>query len=181
MMLRVTVVRVFPTCEVLGTFRVRGRAGVNRVPFHGRVQGRPLPNGTYRLLIGARRTPSAEATIVVARGKVSEGKLRKARRANACAPVLPIGFNSPSAAFLVSDVSGGGSGSGGVATAVVSAAKGAVKKGEALAGRTKEVFDDPPPASTGFLVVIGLLTLMAAALGGLLLVNLYRVRDRLYR
>lgn len=181
MLLRVTVVRVFPTCEVLGTFRVRGHAGVNRVPFHGRVRGRPLPSGTYRLLIGARRVPSAETTVVVARGKVSEGKLRRARSANACAPVLPIGFNSPSAAFAVSDISGGGSGSDGIATAVVGAAKGAAKKGEALAGRTKEVFEDPPPLSTGFLVVIGMLTLMAAALGGFLLINLYRVRDRLYR
>jgi hypothetical protein len=181
MLLRVTVVRVFPTCEVLGTFRVRGRAGVNRLPFHGRLHGRPLANGTYRLLIGARRTPSAETTIVVARGRVSDGKLRNARRANACAPVLPIGFNSPALSVPASAVTGGGSGGDGIANAVVGAAKGVVKKGEALAGRAKEALTDPSQLSKGFLVAIGMLTLMAAALGGFLLANLYRDRDRLYR
>jgi hypothetical protein len=180
MLLRVTVVRVFPTCEVLGTFRVRGRPGVNRMPFRGRLQGRPLASGTYRLLIGARSRPSAEATVVVARGKVSAGKLRKARRANACVPVLPIGFNSPAPSLPVSGAAGGGSGTDGIATSIVSAAKGVVKKGKALAHGAKEVLADPP-LSTAALVVVGMLTLMAAALGGVLLLSLYRQRERLYR
>jgi hypothetical protein len=183
MLLRVTVVRVFPTCEVLGRFRVRGRVGVNRVPFRGRMHGRPLPNGTYRLLVGAPRLQPAEATIVISRGRVSAGKLRKARRANACVPVLPVGFNSGGSSFLTSGVTegGGGSGTGGVASGIVSAAKGAVKEGGALAGRAKDAVEDPAPLGTLALVVIGLLTLTAAALGALLLVNVYRLRDRLYR
>jgi hypothetical protein len=188
MMLRVMVVRVFPSCELVGTFRVRGRAGVNRVPFRGRLHGRPLASGTYRLLIGARRRPSAETTIVVAHGKVSAGKLRKARRANACVPVLPIGFNAAAPSLPVSGVASGVSGGGssgsseeGIATAIVSAAKGAVKEGKALAGRTKQALEDPEPVSALVLVVIGLLTLMVAGLGALLLVDLYKQRERLYR
>jgi hypothetical protein len=181
MLLRVTVVRVFPTCEVLGTFRVRGRSGVNRMPFRGRLHGRPLASGTYRLVIGARSRPSAETTVVVARGKISAGKLHKARRANACVPVLPIGFNSAAPTLPVSGAAGGGSGTDGIATAIVGAAKGVVKEGKALARGAKELLEDPPPLSTAALVVVGMLTLMAAALGGVLLLNLYRQRDRLYR
>jgi hypothetical protein len=157
MLLRVTVVRVYPTCDVVGTFRVRGRAGVNRVPFRGRLHGRPLASGTYRLLIGARRLPSAEATIVVARGKVSARHLRKARRANACVPVLPIGFNSAAPSFPTptSGASGGPPSNEGIATAIVSAAKGAVKRGKALLGRTEQALEDPAPLSTFVLVLVG--------------------------
>lgn len=181
MLLRVTVVRVYPTCDVVGTFRVHGRKGVNRVPFRGRLHGRPLASGTYRLLIGARRLPSAEATIVVARGKVSAGHLRKARRANACVPVLPIGFNSAVLTLPTSGVSAGPPSSEGVATAIVSAAKGAVKRGKALLGRTEQTLEDPAPLSAFVLLLVGMLTLAAAALGALLLVEVYKARDRLYR
>jgi hypothetical protein len=181
MLLRVTVVRVFPTCDVLGTFRVRGRAGVNRVPFHGRLHGRPLPTGTYRLVIGARRVQPLEATIVVARGKVNAGKLRKARRANACVPVLPIGFDSAAPSFGTSGAAGGGPSSGGLGSAIVSGAKGAVKQGKSLVGGAKEALEDPAALSTLVLVAIGLLTLIAAALGAFVLGNIYRLRERFYR
>jgi hypothetical protein len=181
MLLRVTVVRVFPTCDVLGTFRVRGRAGVNRVPFHGRLHGRPLPTGSYRLVIRARRVQPLEATIVVARGKVSAGKLRKARRANACVPVLPIGFDSAAPSFGTTGATDGGTGNDGAEAAVVSAAKGAVKKGKSLVRGAKEALEDPAPLSALALVVIGLLTLIAAALGAVVLGNIYRLRERLYR
>jgi hypothetical protein len=82
---------------------------------------------------------------------------------------------------VASGVSGGGSSEEGIATAIVSAAKGAVKEGKALAGRTKQALEDPEPVSALVLVVIGLLTLMVAGLGALLLVDLYKQRERLYR
>jgi hypothetical protein len=56
-----------------------------------------------------------------------------------------------------------------------------VKEGKALAGRTKQALEDPEPVSALVLVVIGLLTLMVAGLGALLLVDLYKQRERLYR
>lgn len=82
-----TVVRVFPTCERLGVFRVRAHAGVNRVPFRGRLHGRPLSEGTYRLLVRARgtRAEAAAVKIVVVDGPpLSRERLRAAREANAC-------------------------------------------------------------------------------------------------
>jgi hypothetical protein len=177
-LLTVTVVRVHPKCEVVGSFRVRGRAGVNRVPFRGRLRGRPLPNGTYRLLIGAR----AEATIVIARRKMSPAKLRKARSARACVPAFGFDWAAPS--LLYSGPSGGAAGETSEkasAVPLVSAAKGAVKKGKALADRAKQALEDSGPKSALFLIAVAMFTLTVASLGLLLAVNVYRWSERLYR
>jgi hypothetical protein len=63
----------------------------------------------------------------------------------------------------------------------VGAAKGAVKRGKALLSRTEQALEDPAPLSTFVLVLVGMLTLAAAALGMVLLLELYKARDRLYR
>ena len=86
---RFTVLRVFPTCERVGVFHVRAHAGVNRVRFRGRLRGRPLPEGTYRLLVRARGAgagaDAATVSIVVVDGRpLSRPQLRAARRANVC-------------------------------------------------------------------------------------------------
>ncbi len=179
MLLRLTILRVHPTCEVVGSLRVRGHAGVNRVPFSGRIHGRPLSAGTYRLVIGAQRTPpAAQAAIVVARGRMSSVQFRKARRANACMPVF--GFDS--ALPFVASSTGGGTGSeAGSGNPVVKAAKGVAKKGKSLATRVKGGIQDPTPIGPGFLVLVGLLTLAAAALGAFVLVNVNRLRERSLR
>jgi hypothetical protein len=183
MMVELTVVRVFPTCEVIGSVHVRGRAGINRIPFRGRVHGKRLSYGTYRLLVGGRLAqPTAMTTIVVARGKVGGAKLRKARRANACVPT--IGFDWAAPDPYSTNVTGAGTGSGGdkgLSDPVVSAAKGAVKKGKALVGGAKDVIEDAAPTTTAFLVLVGLLTLTTAVFGALLVVNVMRWRERLFR
>jgi hypothetical protein len=81
---RVTVVQVAPECRSLGTFTVRGRAGVNRVVFGGRLHGRPLPVGTYRLSARARGRALLGVTIVVSATRPSARALARARAANAC-------------------------------------------------------------------------------------------------
>jgi hypothetical protein len=84
---RFTVVRVYPTCERVGSFRVRAHGGVNRIKWRGRLHGRPLREGTYRLLVRARgaRQDAAALTLVVVRGKpLSVRELREARSANVC-------------------------------------------------------------------------------------------------
>jgi hypothetical protein len=182
MMLKLTVVRVFPTCEVIGSARVRGRAGINRLPFRGRVHGKRLSSGTYRLLIGGHRArPTAVTTIVVAHGKVSATRLRKARRANACVPTIGFDWSAPDPYANVTGAGTGGGGDKGISDPVVSVAKGVVKKGKALAGRTKEALEDAAPTTTAFLVLVGLLTLTTAAFGALLVVNVMRWRERLFR
>ena len=84
---RFTVIRVHPTCERIGSFRVRGHAGVNRVKWRGRLNGRPLAEGTYRLLLRARGAARdvAALNLVVVHGKpLSVRELREARNANVC-------------------------------------------------------------------------------------------------
>jgi hypothetical protein len=84
---RFTVVRVSPTCERVGVFHVRAHAGVNKVRFRGRLHGRPLSEGTYRLLVGARgaRVDAAVLRIVVVEGPpLGPAELRAARKANVC-------------------------------------------------------------------------------------------------
>jgi hypothetical protein len=107
--LRFTVVRVYPTCERIGSFRVRAHAGVNRVKFRGRLQGRPLAEGTYRLLVRGRGARvDAAVRLVVVREPLSPGELRRARNANVC------GLTGAA----TETVFGGSSSSEGVATAV---------------------------------------------------------------
>jgi hypothetical protein len=182
MMLQLTVVRVFPTCKVVGSVHVRGRAGINRVPFRGRVHGKRLSYGTYRLLIGGRRAqPTAVTTIVVGRGKISPAKLRKARRANACVPTIGFDWAAPDPYSNVTGTGTGGGGDKGISDPVVSAAKGVVKKGKALAGNARDAIEDAAPTTTAFLVLVGLLTLTTAAFGAVLVINVLRWRERLFR
>jgi hypothetical protein len=49
-----------PSCGVAGTKAVHGRRGINRVRLTGRFDGRPLPTGTYRIDVMARRHGSAK-------------------------------------------------------------------------------------------------------------------------
>lgn len=45
-----TVLGEAPSCRALGSFAARGRSGVNRVRYRGRLHGRPLPPGRYTLV-----------------------------------------------------------------------------------------------------------------------------------
>ena len=80
--------RVAPDCRRIGAFTVRGHAGVNRVVFRGRVRGRALPLGTYRVTGRAGRRRLVAVTILVAAHRPTPRALAAARAANACAAVL---------------------------------------------------------------------------------------------
>lgn len=75
---------------------------MNRFVFRGRVHGRPLPLGTYRVTARAHGRRIIGVTIVVAPARPSERALAAARAANACganrAPVagfVPIAARGP--------------------------------------------------------------------------------------
>lgn len=97
-----TVNQVSPQCVGFGHFTVKGRAGLNRVRFAGRVQGRKLVPGTYRISI---RTPSGQVvrriTLVVIDGSApSSEELQAMRAANTCpAPAEQASLISPGAAL----------------------------------------------------------------------------------
>jgi type IV secretory pathway TrbD component len=82
-----TVNQVSPSCHGVGHFSVAGRAGLNRVPFRGRVHGRPLEPGTYRI---SARTASGRVIrrviiVIVSGAAPSPAELSALRAANACA------------------------------------------------------------------------------------------------
>jgi hypothetical protein len=111
---RFTVVRVFPTCERVGAFRVRAHAGMNRIPFRGRLHGRALPEGTYRLLVRARGAgaDAAALRIVVVDGPpLSADEVRVARNANACGSTTAHGGAAETA--LGTSAASGGNPTGG--------------------------------------------------------------------
>jgi hypothetical protein len=184
-MLRVTVVRVYPTCKRIGTFTVRGRAGVNRIRFRGRLGRRTLPAGGYRLIVRARgaERDAAAVPIVVARVPVSAATVRRLRRAMACSPAETIAVANPNEADAGSSGGGGGvlaafrdritDGVGSAAGAVSRTARGAK-------ARIAETAENP---SSTLLTVVGLIALLSAILGGLVLarlVRLYRYRQYYY-
>ena len=81
-----TVNQVAPVCRGVGRFSVAGHAGLNRVRFSGRVQGKPLEAGTYRL---SARTHAGRlvrrVTLVVVDGPApTRAELAAARSANVC-------------------------------------------------------------------------------------------------
>jgi hypothetical protein len=79
----ITVVQVAPTCRTWGRLEVRGHAGVNRVRFRGRVEGKLLPPGTYRLL--ARPSGSSRITVIrLVIAKRRPDNLRAALTASTC-------------------------------------------------------------------------------------------------
>jgi hypothetical protein len=111
---RFTVVRVYPTCERVGAFHVRAHAGVNRVTWRGRLRGKPLRGGTYRLLVRARgaRHDAAALELVVVRGRpLSVEELREARTANVCGTIGTVDGEAAETALggTAPPASGGGS------------------------------------------------------------------------
>jgi hypothetical protein len=184
-LLRITIVRVYPTCKVVGAFTVRARAGANRIPFRGRFRGRPLPAGGYRLIVraqGASRDAAA-VPIVIARSPVNRAALRKARSNVVCTePIADF-----DAGYVAGSVAGSGdepSGGGVLATVKdriaggVDSAAGAVSRtARGAKARIGEAAENP---NSTLLTVVGLFALLSAILGGVVLarlVRLYRYRQ----
>jgi outer membrane biosynthesis protein TonB len=81
-----TFKQVSPACIGIGHLTVRGHAGLNRYRFAGRVHGRKLVPGTYRVAIrAAKGRVVRRVTLVVVSGSApSIVELRSLRAANTC-------------------------------------------------------------------------------------------------
>jgi hypothetical protein len=81
-----TVTQVSPACRVAGTISVRGHRGINRVPFTGRLGGRRLPPGTYKISARNRHGGAVLVATVVIVGsrKPSHAQLQTALHSNVC-------------------------------------------------------------------------------------------------
>jgi hypothetical protein len=184
--LRITIVRVYPSCERVGAFTVRAQQGMNRIRFRGRLRGRPLPEGGYRLIVRARgaRRDAAVIPIVIANRKTSTAELRKARRTTVCSESVADFVPEPAEPQPHAGTLGGndkGSKGGVLAAnrprieAPLSGAAGAVEKGaKRLAKGLKDAVADSPFDDPFVLTLVALLTLSSAALGALFVGHVVR-------
>jgi hypothetical protein len=95
----------------VGKFLVRGRNGRNTVRFRGRIGGRALDPGTYRLTArprGERGRRLAGVTIVVLESPPGGSELAAARSRNTCPGGTP-----PSVRAAASEAAGASAGGGG--------------------------------------------------------------------
>jgi hypothetical protein len=183
-LLQIKVVRVYPSCAVLGSFTVRARPGVNRIRFRGRFRGRPLPAGGYRLIVRAKGASrdAAVVPIVVARGRTKPAAVRKAKTTVVC--------NRPIADFDASDAVAAGtvtnndtaSGDGLLGTIKETLKAPAAKVAGAVAQTARGVADrvknpsDDPLQNPLLLTLVGVVALISAILGGMALLELARTR-----
>jgi hypothetical protein len=69
-----------PICRVWGTLSKRGERGLNRVRFRGRIHGKRLPPGTYRIraeaIRGEREKSLGAVTLVIASRSHAIGRAR---------------------------------------------------------------------------------------------------------
>jgi hypothetical protein len=180
--LDITVTRVYPTCKRIGTFTVRGQAGTNRVRFRGRLRGRALPPGSYRLVVRARGATNdvAAIPIVIAGGPMSAKELKKARRASVCRE--PIADLPPDGVVYAASM--GGDRDGSAAGAVLSkikrslhapfkvAARTAKEAARGFGKRVDEAADDP--VGRAVLTLVGMIALASSILGALVLTRILR-------
>jgi hypothetical protein len=177
---RMTVVvrvdQVAPRCRYVGKFLVRGRPGRNILRFRGRVRGRRLAPGTYRLIAhprGQRTRRLERATVVVfPRAPRSAAEVRAARRRNECA-----GRMSPSEAALIAApaTATGGSSATPASKGVAAAAAGTPRHGlleadgpirgplRKAAGKIEDAAREVPPA----LFAIGALAVLLLGVASL--------------
>jgi hypothetical protein len=81
-----TVTEVSPACRHEGQFTVAGHAGLNRVPFAGRVDGKDLDPGTYRIAARVRGGGSVlrVTIVIVATAAPSPTEIAPAQQSNVC-------------------------------------------------------------------------------------------------
>jgi hypothetical protein len=178
--LRITIVRVYPTCKRVGAFTIRAHAGLNRIPFRGRLRGRALPEGGYRLIVRARgaRSDAAAVPVVIARGAIGAKALRKIRGASVCSePVADFEPQNTAPVAPTSDHRGSGGGVLGrikahLTAPLASAARAVARTTRGVSHRVSEASDDP--LEKFVLTLVGTIVLTSSILGTIVLTRIVR-------
>lgn len=186
---RFTVVRVYPTCKRVGSFTVRAHAGRNRVRFGGRLGGRPLTDGVYRLLAQVRGHEKAVATVtlVVAGSQRSAKNLRRARP-TACSEDDARAIEEAIGAAPNEDEASGPSRMASAVDPVLGAVKGVARTAIRIAEAARSVPGRLRDLAAGqsdrvVLTMVGIGLLLIALLGTLITLNIVRIgyRYRVFR
>ena len=128
-----------PVCRYVGKFLVRGHPGRNVVRFRGRLRGRALAPGTYRLIAhprAQRRLRLERATVVVLeRPPTGAQEIRAARARNEC----PAGTSPSQVELIASPTTVGdeerGAAAKGIAGATAGSARGGLLDADGPIGR----------------------------------------------
>lgn len=157
------VVQVSPECRRVGRFRVRGKAGRNRVVFRGRVGRTVLSPGTYtiRAKAGRRRVVDARFVVVSRRDR---GEIASARTANACNGAAAV---TAAASSFIGAAGGAGSKGPGAEQRSRSDTTGPTaqsrsKKGALGARFAQEAADQVASTPLWFLALLGLAIMLLA-------------------
>jgi hypothetical protein len=90
----VTVTQLAPRCGVTRSFRFRGHKGLNKFRFNGRLRGRKLAPGTYRIVVRSLRsgrTILVKRVVVISSGRPTRSQLAALWLRDACSvPLIPI-------------------------------------------------------------------------------------------
>jgi hypothetical protein len=99
---RFTVIQVFPLCRVVGSFTVRGHAGLNRFRFNGRVHGKRLDPGTYQIGLRTKRGRLLRVTIAIFNAPgISRSAVVTARHRNTCGSTAAVSTTFPGFTFTL--------------------------------------------------------------------------------
>jgi hypothetical protein len=92
------VKQLWPDCRTVGRFSVRAHAGLNRVHFTGRVGGRQLSPGTYRITARTAdgRTLQRVTIVVIEGAAPTKTELAALRGSNACSNSLRLALTAVS-------------------------------------------------------------------------------------
>jgi hypothetical protein len=185
---RFTVVRVYPTCKRVGSFTVNAHAGKNRIRFSGRLGGRPLTEGVYRILAQVRGQEKAvaTATVVVAKNLRNARKLRRVRT-TACSRPQAETIEAAIGAFPIDPANG-------VVGTMLEPVKGAVQgvaktakklatTAQAVPRKLADVIPGEGLSDKIFLTLVALGLLMITLMSTVVLMSLVRFgyRERIFR
>jgi hypothetical protein len=106
------VQQIAPVCRSAGSFRVRARSGLNHVAFDGRIRGRSLPAGTYRIHGRVIDVSVVDVTVVIVQRASEARHLGDATTADACAARYAAGSRSSSSRSVRGGVAGTSGGAG---------------------------------------------------------------------
>ncbi len=108
---------VAPECRYVGKFLVRGQAGRNAVRFRGRLRGRALDPGTYRLTAhprGNRARLVTGVTVVILDHPPGPAKIVPGRASNTCPGGVPPSARAASTGAAGAEKAGPAGGVAGV-------------------------------------------------------------------
>lgn len=154
--LRVT--QVAPVCRGVGRLVVRGHEGRNVIRFRGRVGGRTLEPGTYRIVPRVRggRQLKSVLVVVVAGRAPAPGEVASGRAADTCAAASSDSSGSSASASRPISARPAASSAGTKLATGAPASKASPRRGGVLGADFTQTLRDPTSVSPVLLILLAI-------------------------